>query len=209
MSTLVAAVLGAHHGHCVDPLVHRPARGRPRRPDHPCRVASDEGRRDAPLPPAGAPRVLALGITLATVVVFDILPALVSVWSHPSCSSSIGQARPALSVLGESPARPPVRSSTSGAIRDAIATSRASLPWGRTAPLFYANAQAVQDGIVEVVEHARRPRGRRDRRPRRQRRTRHHHPRGARTARTNLHKRQIVLAVGPARTGPAADRSRY
>ena len=59
MSPLVAAVLGARHGHRAHPAVHRPARGGAGRADHPRRLAPDEGRGDAPLLPAEPQRVLA------------------------------------------------------------------------------------------------------------------------------------------------------
>ena len=154
------------------------------------------------------PREFWLGVlTLATVVVFDVLPALIIGVVSSVVLLVYRASRPALSVLGESPASP----GTFVDVRrhpDAIATPGV-LAIRPDAPLFYANAQAVQDGIVGAVDRAVVPVDvvivDLDANDELDITTLEALERLA----TNLHKRQIVLAVaylhGPART--AAERS--
>lgn len=96
------------------------------------------------------PREFWLGmLTLATVIVLDVLPALIIGVVASVVLLVYRASRPALSILGES-------ASTPGTYLDVrrhpdAVTTPGVLVIRPTAPLFYANAQTIQDGIAAEV----------------------------------------------------------
>ena len=96
------------------------------------------------------PREFWLGmLTLATVIVLDVLPALIIGVVASVVLLVYRASRPALSILGESVSTP----GTYVDVRrhpDAI-TTPGVLVIRPTAPLFYANAQTIQDGIAAEI----------------------------------------------------------
>ena len=89
------------------------------------------------------------GITLTAVVVLDVLPALIIGVTFSLLLLVYRASRPAISVLGHTPANPDV-------LVDIHRQPEARPTAGRLvvrpdAPLFYANAQAVQDEVLALV----------------------------------------------------------